>query len=166
MLARRQGACPGITEEGKVAHAPTRHRLAAALAGASSSASLAGLDAPASGYHRRVTSGPDASGRASGLAAGAGSGPVADPAMVARAREIKRRESKAFASRTPRSAEWLVQARTRMPDGVPMAWMAALQRHPPVVAVRGAGSRFWEPYSLGVQTRTNWTLRRFPQVSD
>ena len=31
-----------------------------------------------------------------------------------------------------------------MPDGVPMAWMAALQRHPPVVAVRGAGSRFWD----------------------
>ena len=64
--------------------------------------------------------------------------------MMARAREIKRRESKAFASRTPRSAEWLVQARTLMPNGVPMAWMAALQRHPPVVAVRGAGSRFWD----------------------
>jgi len=31
-----------------------------------------------------------------------------------------------------------------MPDGVPMAWMVALQRHPPVVAVRGAGSRFWD----------------------
>ena len=64
--------------------------------------------------------------------------------MVARAREIKKRESAAFASRTPRSAEWLVQARTRMPNGVPMAWMAALQRHPPVVAVRGEGSRFWD----------------------
>jgi glutamate-1-semialdehyde 2,1-aminomutase len=31
-----------------------------------------------------------------------------------------------------------------MPDGVPMSWMAALYRHPPVVAVRGAGSSFWD----------------------
>jgi glutamate-1-semialdehyde 2,1-aminomutase len=67
-----------------------------------------------------------------------------DPAMLTRAREIAARESAAFGTRTPRSAEWLGQARTRMPDGVPMAWMAALQRHPPVVAVRGAGSRFWD----------------------
>jgi hypothetical protein len=49
MLARRQGACLGITEEGKIAHAPTRHRLAAALAGAIYKASLAGLDATAPG---------------------------------------------------------------------------------------------------------------------
>jgi glutamate-1-semialdehyde 2,1-aminomutase len=72
------------------------------------------------------------------------SGPGAGPATVARAREINRAESAAFASRTPRSAEWLSHARARMPDGVPMAWMATLQRHPPVVAVRGAGSRFWD----------------------
>lgn len=91
-----------------------------------------------------MTSGPDASVGASRFPSDAGYGPAADPAMVARAREINRWESAAFASRTPRSAEWLVQARTRMPDGVPMAWMAALQRHPPVVAVRGAGSRFWD----------------------
>ncbi|HKR72005.1 MAG TPA: aminotransferase class III-fold pyridoxal phosphate-dependent enzyme [Streptosporangiaceae bacterium] len=68
----------------------------------------------------------------------------ADPALVARARQIIERESAAFAARTPASAEWLAQARTRMPDGVPMAWMVALQRHPPVVAVRGSGSRFWD----------------------
>ncbi len=67
-----------------------------------------------------------------------------DPAMLTRAREITARESVAFGARTPRSAEWLGQARTRMPDGVPMAWMAGLQRHPPVVAVRGAGARFWD----------------------
>ena len=63
---------------------------------------------------------------------------------MARARAIKQQETTAFATRTPRSAEWLAQARKRMPDGVPMAWMAALQRLPPVVAVRGAGSRFWD----------------------
>jgi glutamate-1-semialdehyde 2,1-aminomutase len=68
----------------------------------------------------------------------------ADPALVTRAKEIIERESAAFAATTARSAEWLAHARTRMPDGVPMAWMAALQRHPPVVAVRGAGSRFWD----------------------
>ncbi|MGN6796122.1 MAG: hypothetical protein ACTHJW_27365, partial [Streptosporangiaceae bacterium] len=62
----------------------------------------------------------------------------ADPALVERAREIITRQSAAFASRTTRSAEWLAEARELMPDGVPMAWMAALQRHPPVVAVRGA----------------------------
>src|SRR5262249_37932893 len=73
---------------------------------------------------------------------GASSSPVADPAIVARARQINERESAAFAARTPRSAEWLAQARSRMPDGVPMSWMAALQRHPPVVAVRGAGRGF------------------------
>ncbi len=81
----------------------------------------------ASGYHSRVASTP-----------------VADPAVIARAREIIGRESAAFAARTPRSAGWLTEARTRMPDGVPMSWMAALQRHPPVVAVRGAGPRFWD----------------------
>lgn len=73
-----------------------------------------------------------------------GSDRAINPAVLARAREIIERESAAFARRTPRSAEWLSQARARMPDGVPMAWMAALQRHPPVVAVRGAGSRFWD----------------------
>jgi glutamate-1-semialdehyde 2,1-aminomutase len=71
------------------------------------------------------------------------SNPV-DPAFVKRAKEIIGRESAAFAAKTPRSAEWLAQARKRMPNGVPMAWMASLQRHPPVVAVRGAGSRFWD----------------------
>jgi glutamate-1-semialdehyde 2,1-aminomutase len=69
---------------------------------------------------------------------------MTDPALIARARDIISRESAAFTARTPRSAAWLAGARTRMPDGVPMAWMAALQRHPPIVAVRGAGPRFWD----------------------
>src|SRR5215475_13409783 len=68
----------------------------------------------------------------------------ADPALVTRAKQIIERESAAFDARTPASAAWLAEAKTRMPDGVPMAWMAALQRHPPVVAVRGSGSRFWD----------------------
>jgi len=67
-----------------------------------------------------------------------------DPALVTRAKQIIERESAAFDARTPASAAWLAEAKTRMPDGVPMAWMAALQRHPPVVAVRGSGSRFWD----------------------
>ncbi|HEX7995543.1 MAG TPA: hypothetical protein VF506_16585, partial [Streptosporangiaceae bacterium] len=69
---------------------------------------------------------------------------LVDPALVKRAGEIIGRESAAFADRTQRSAEWLAQAKKRMPDGVPMAWMAALQRLPPVVAVRGKGPRFWD----------------------
>lgn len=69
---------------------------------------------------------------------------MTDLALIERARQIITRESAEFARRTPRSAEWLANARMRMPDGVPMAWMAALQRHPPVVAVRGAGPRFWD----------------------
>src|SRR5215472_5167454 len=69
---------------------------------------------------------------------------MTDPALIERSRQILSRESAEFARRTPRSAEWLATARKRMPDGVPMAWMAALQRHPPVVAVRGAGPRFWD----------------------
>ena len=68
--------------------------------------------------------------------------PHVDDAVIQRAREILDRELETFRERTPRSAEWLVDAERRMPGGVPMAWMRSLYRHAPVVAVRGSGSRF------------------------
>src|SRR5687768_12717367 len=52
------------------------------------------------------------------------------------------RESDAFAQRTSRSAEHLDRARERMPDGVPMAWMAGLIDHRPIVVAAGTGCRF------------------------
>jgi glutamate-1-semialdehyde 2,1-aminomutase len=52
------------------------------------------------------------------------------------------RESDAFGERTARSAEHLARARERMPDGVPMAWMAGLIDHRPIVVAAGAGCRF------------------------
>jgi glutamate-1-semialdehyde 2,1-aminomutase len=68
--------------------------------------------------------------------------PHVDDAVMQRAREILADELEAFRERTPRSAQWLVDAERRMPGGVPMAWMRSLYRHGPVVAVRGSGSRF------------------------
>ena len=68
--------------------------------------------------------------------------PHVDPALLVRARQILDSELKAFEERTPRSAQWLAEAERAMPGGVPMAWMRALYRHAPVVAVRGSGSRF------------------------
>jgi glutamate-1-semialdehyde 2,1-aminomutase len=68
--------------------------------------------------------------------------PHVDEAVIQRAREILDREQAEFRKRTPRSAQWLVEAEQRMPGGVPMAWMRSLYRHAPVVAVRGSGSRF------------------------
>jgi len=68
--------------------------------------------------------------------------PHVDEALIQRAREILDRELATFASRTPRSAQWLADAERVMPGGVPMAWMRSLYRHAPVVAVRGSGSRF------------------------
>ena len=65
-----------------------------------------------------------------------------EPALLERARQILDSELTTFQQRTPRSAQWLAQAESAMPGGVPMAWMRALYRHAPVVAVRGSGSRF------------------------
>ncbi|HAN69988.1 MAG TPA: aspartate aminotransferase family protein [Actinobacteria bacterium] len=68
--------------------------------------------------------------------------PHVDETVIQRAREILGRELALFRERTPRSAQWLVDAERRMPGGVPMAWMRSLYRHAPVVAVRGSGSKF------------------------
>ncbi|HYI19450.1 MAG TPA: transaminase [Solirubrobacteraceae bacterium] len=52
------------------------------------------------------------------------------------------REAAVFTARTARSAAHLDRAREHMPDGVPMAWMAGLYDHRPVVVAHGAGCRF------------------------
>jgi glutamate-1-semialdehyde 2,1-aminomutase len=55
---------------------------------------------------------------------------------------LRVREEAAFAARTPKSREWLAEARASMPNGVPVAWMAGLYRHNSIVAAGGAGAFF------------------------
>lgn len=55
---------------------------------------------------------------------------------------IRRCEEAAFIARTPRSRAMTERARQVMPDGVPMAWMVGLHRHPTLYVAGGQGSRF------------------------
>ncbi len=55
---------------------------------------------------------------------------------------VRLREDADFRSRIPRSLELTARARRSMPDGVPMAWMTGLYRHPPVFADEGSGTHF------------------------
>jgi glutamate-1-semialdehyde 2,1-aminomutase len=55
---------------------------------------------------------------------------------------LRQREDERFRERTPTSLALGSTARTWMPNGVPMAWMAGLFRTPPIWAVHGSGSRF------------------------
>lgn len=55
---------------------------------------------------------------------------------------LRAREEQAFAARVPRSRAWLEAARASMPNGVPVAWMAGLYRHNPIVAAGGEGAFF------------------------
>jgi glutamate-1-semialdehyde 2,1-aminomutase len=55
---------------------------------------------------------------------------------------LRAREDAAFVARTPKSRAWLERGRASMPNGVPVAWMAGLFRHNPVVAVGGEGAVF------------------------
>jgi glutamate-1-semialdehyde 2,1-aminomutase len=57
-------------------------------------------------------------------------------------RALKLREQAVFEGRTRRSREMLGRARTLMPDGVPMAWMAGLYDHSALFVSGGQGSRF------------------------
>jgi glutamate-1-semialdehyde 2,1-aminomutase len=59
-----------------------------------------------------------------------------------RLRQIRAREQAEFARRTQRSAALAARARPRMPDGVPMAWMAGLYDHAPLYVAHGDGCRF------------------------
>ena len=52
------------------------------------------------------------------------------------------REDVDFRTRIPRSLKLASRARQSMPDGVPMAWMAGLYRHPPIFVDEGSGARF------------------------
>jgi glutamate-1-semialdehyde 2,1-aminomutase len=67
---------------------------------------------------------------------------MADKAMRERLKTIRDREAADFAERRPRSAELSRRARSVMPDGVPMAWMAGLHRHAPLFVAGGEGSTF------------------------
>jgi glutamate-1-semialdehyde 2,1-aminomutase len=60
----------------------------------------------------------------------------------ARMQALRVREDATFQSRIPRSLELIARARRSMPDGVPLAWMAGLYRHPPVFVDEGLGARF------------------------
>ncbi len=55
---------------------------------------------------------------------------------------IRRREEAVFRDRIPRSLALGSKARTVMPAGVPMAWMAGFYRTPPLWASRGDGPAF------------------------
>jgi len=57
---------------------------------------------------------------------------------------VHARENATFVSRTPVSAALLRRARTHLPNGVPMAWMAGLYRTPAIYVDRGQGALFWD----------------------
>ncbi|MGD9742432.1 MAG: transaminase [Dongiaceae bacterium] len=65
--------------------------------------------------------------------------PHPDPAHVA---ALTAREEARFLTEGPRSAALLARARTHMPQGVPMSWMATMHGHPPVFVDHGAGAWF------------------------
>jgi glutamate-1-semialdehyde 2,1-aminomutase len=68
--------------------------------------------------------------------------PASDSFDRAALAHLRQREDAAFKARTQLSQAWLARARSSMPNGVPMAWMAGLFRHNPVVATGGEGPRF------------------------
>jgi glutamate-1-semialdehyde 2,1-aminomutase len=55
---------------------------------------------------------------------------------------IQERELRRFAELRPRGTRLLERARQSMPNGVPMAWMATMYEHPPIVVERGDGAAF------------------------
>jgi glutamate-1-semialdehyde 2,1-aminomutase len=61
---------------------------------------------------------------------------------MTRRRELRERELERFAELRPRGMALLERASASMPNGVPMAWMATLYEHPPIVVDRGSGGTF------------------------
>lgn len=55
---------------------------------------------------------------------------------------LRSREDALFLERIPRSLALAEKARQSMPNGVPMAWMAGLYRHPPLFIAKGSGASF------------------------
>lgn len=64
------------------------------------------------------------------------------PALQTRLEHLRDAETVAFNESIPQSRAWLAEARTLMPNGVPVSWMSGFYRHSPVVAVSGSGSTF------------------------
>jgi glutamate-1-semialdehyde 2,1-aminomutase len=56
--------------------------------------------------------------------------------------QIRAREDAAYAARTPRSRAMREEGRAHMPQGVPMAWMVALNRLSPPFIEHATGARF------------------------
>ena len=56
--------------------------------------------------------------------------------------EVTKAEDRLFRERRPKSQAMLARARAHMPAGVPMPWMAGLQRHDPVFVAAGKGAAF------------------------
>jgi glutamate-1-semialdehyde 2,1-aminomutase len=53
-------------------------------------------------------------------------------------------EQEKFANERPVSRDLTTRGRSHMPNGVPMAWMAATYRHAPLFVDRGSGCYFWD----------------------
>ncbi len=55
---------------------------------------------------------------------------------------LRERELERFVAQRPLSTRWLERSRPSMPNGVPMAWMATMYEHPPIVVESGSGAAF------------------------
>ena len=64
------------------------------------------------------------------------------PGTKARLVALRERELARFADARPHGVEELARARSRMPNGVPMAWMSELYTHPPIFVDAGHGGTF------------------------
>ena len=69
-------------------------------------------------------------------------GPVVSRLSARAARALREREIRRFAELRPRGMGLVERARPSMPNGVPMAWMATLYDHPPIVVEAGSGGAF------------------------
>ena len=64
------------------------------------------------------------------------------PGTKGRLDALRERELARFADERPHGVEELARARSRMPNGVPMAWMSELYTHPPIFVDAGHGGTF------------------------
>ena len=67
---------------------------------------------------------------------------VASQVPRERVRALRDREARRFTELRPRGTQLLDRARASMPNGVPMAWMATMYDHPPIVVKSGSGAAF------------------------
>jgi glutamate-1-semialdehyde 2,1-aminomutase len=64
------------------------------------------------------------------------------PGTKGRLDALRERELARFADERPHGVEELARARSKMPNGVPMAWMSELYTHPPIFVDAGHGGTF------------------------